>query len=147
MSGGGSNNLSAPLTLCIPPLQASPWDRDPQEGWSPEDPEQVGAHPGPGAGELGGSGGGSAAPGAGGSPCPCPQDGTLLYSFLLAHGQQDAAATFTAGFQARSYQVGASGWGQWVLSLGVLGSCGLGPWMMWLFTAIPCGLCANVPCS
>lgn len=33
------------------------------------------------------------------------------------------------------------------MSLGVLGSCGLGPWMVWLFTAIPCGLWANVPCS
>ncbi|XP_005060224.1 PREDICTED: CTD small phosphatase-like protein 2-B [Ficedula albicollis] len=32
-------------------------------------------------------------------------DGTLLYSSLLADGQQDATATFTTGFQASSYEV------------------------------------------
>ncbi|XP_066192153.1 CTD small phosphatase-like protein 2-A [Sylvia atricapilla] len=32
-------------------------------------------------------------------------DGTLLYSSLLAHGQRDATATFTVGFQESSYEV------------------------------------------
>ncbi|XP_023798793.1 CTD small phosphatase-like protein 2 [Cyanistes caeruleus] len=32
-------------------------------------------------------------------------DGTLLYSSLLARGQQDATATFTMNFQASSYKV------------------------------------------
>lgn len=96
----------------------------------------------------GGVSGGSADPGAGAEPVPCPQDGTLLYSSLLARGQQGATATFTVGFQESSYKVGAWGVGRWVWShWGRLGGCDLGPGVMRLCTATPCGLCATVPCS
>lgn len=146
---GGSSSPPALLTLCLSP-QTEPCGADPWQGRSrsTEVPEQVAAHPGPGAGEIGGAGGALQGPGLGADPVPCPQDGTLLYSSLLARGQQDATATFTMGFQASSYKVGAPwGVGRWVLGLGALGSCDLGPGMMWLFTATPCGLGAGAPCS
>lgn len=56
--GGGSSSPPALLTLCLPP-QTEPCGADPWQGRSrsTEVPEQVAAHSGPGAGEIGGLGG------------------------------------------------------------------------------------------